>query len=98
MKITKSQLKQIIREELTEVESRLPRARDFGSTTPEMHGQFDTQRERIEDYMAAARDLREKMNQYVEEFQNVGPRGESDLGGLTPKWRNLLDALNEVAQ
>ena len=98
MKLTKSKLKQIIKEELTEVESRLPRARDFGSTTPEMHAQFDTQRERIEDYMADARDLREKMNQYVEEFQNVGPRGESDLGGLTPEWRKVLDALNAVTQ
>jgi len=98
MNITKSRLKQLIREELTEIESRLPRARDFGSTSPEMHGQFDTQRGRIEDYMADARALRDKMNQYVEEFQNVGPRGESDLGGLTPEWRNLLDALNAVKQ
>ena len=63
-----------------------------------MHAQFDTQKERIEDYIAAARDLHVKMTQYVDDYENVGPGGESDLGGLTPKWRNLLDALKGVEQ
>lgn len=97
MKLSKSTLKRIIQEELVqEIESRLPRARDFGSTSPEMHARMDTQKERIEDYMASSRALQEKIAQYVKDYENVGPDGRSDLGGLTPKWRNLRDALNAI--
>ena len=96
MKLTKSKLKQIIKEEIAETQSRIPSARDFGSTEPEMHAQFDAQKERIEDYMADARALHAKMAQYINDYENTGPAGQSDLGGLTPKWRALLDALSAV--
>ena len=118
MKLTKSELRQIILEEVAnnikEFLEELPEGPDpmwnrddvsnlpasmsahrFSATPIATLADVASQKDRIKELHTMRDNLLNKINQYVEDYQNVGPAGESDFGGLrqTPQWIELYDFL-----
>ena len=110
MKITKSKLKQIIKEAIASVTPDEPghtggvrrsehgRVLKYGEEPSELATLVHNQQQDYKDLAETELELLEKIKNYIENYQNVGGTPErSDYAGLSKNQKSILDILTKLA-